>query len=110
MSTLGTFVRERRERLRAQDRRYSVRQVAERVGSIHHEAVFELFARRLPEGAAGITALHQLVGEHATDPAEVTVGIETDRGLWVQALVAASITPPSTRRVLRPRSPSPKAG
>lgn len=32
MSTLGTFLRERRESLRAQDRRYSVRKVAERVG------------------------------------------------------------------------------
>ncbi|HEX2209897.1 MAG TPA: helix-turn-helix transcriptional regulator [Longimicrobium sp.] len=32
MSTLGTFIRERRESLRAQDRRYSVRKVAERVG------------------------------------------------------------------------------
>jgi transcriptional regulator with XRE-family HTH domain len=32
MSTLGTFLRERRESLRADDRRYSVRQVAERIG------------------------------------------------------------------------------
>lgn len=32
MSTLGTFLRERREGLRADDRRYSVRQVADRVG------------------------------------------------------------------------------
>lgn len=32
MSTLGTFIRERRESLRERDRRYSVRQVAERVG------------------------------------------------------------------------------
>jgi transcriptional regulator with XRE-family HTH domain len=32
MSTLGTFLRERRESLRERDRRYSVRQVAERVG------------------------------------------------------------------------------
>jgi transcriptional regulator with XRE-family HTH domain len=32
MSTLGTFLRDRRESLRADDRRYSVRQVAERVG------------------------------------------------------------------------------
>jgi transcriptional regulator with XRE-family HTH domain len=32
MSSLGTFLRERRESLRADDRRYSVRQVAERVG------------------------------------------------------------------------------
>jgi transposase len=43
--------------------------------------------RRLPEGLAGIGQLHGLVGEHADDPAEV--GIETDRGLWVAALVAA---------------------
>lgn len=32
MTSLGTFLRERRESLRAHDRRYSVRQVAERVG------------------------------------------------------------------------------
>ena len=32
MTTLGNFLRERRESLRAEDRRYSVRQVAERVG------------------------------------------------------------------------------
>ena len=32
---------------------------------------------------------HQMVAEHASDPAEVVVGIETDRGLWVGALVAA---------------------
>jgi transcriptional regulator with XRE-family HTH domain len=32
MSTLSTFLRERREGLRANDRRYSVRQVAERIG------------------------------------------------------------------------------
>lgn len=32
MSSVGDFLRERRERLREQDRRYSVRKVAERVG------------------------------------------------------------------------------
>ncbi|MEZ4416133.1 MAG: helix-turn-helix transcriptional regulator [Gemmatimonadota bacterium] len=32
MATLGSFVRERREALREQDPRYSLRQVAERVG------------------------------------------------------------------------------
>jgi transcriptional regulator with XRE-family HTH domain len=32
MTTLGTFLRERRESLREEDRRYSVRQVADRVG------------------------------------------------------------------------------
>jgi len=49
----------------------------------------QLARRRLPEGLAGIRALHELVADHADDPVEVVVGIETDRGLWVQALVAA---------------------
>jgi Transposase/Transposase IS116/IS110/IS902 family len=46
---------------------------------------------RLPEGAAGMARLHQMIGEHLgrDDEAEVRVGIETDRGLWVTALVAA---------------------
>jgi hypothetical protein len=45
--------------------------------------------RRLPEGLAGIRAFHELVADHAEEPDEVVIGIETDRGLWVQALVAA---------------------
>jgi Transposase/Transposase IS116/IS110/IS902 family len=47
---------------------------------------------RLPEGAAGMARLHAMVGEQAGqdgDEPEVRVGIETDRGLWVMALVAA---------------------
>jgi transposase len=53
---------------------------------------------RLPEGAVGISRLHELIGrlaDAAADDAEdgeepvVAVGIETDRGPWVQALVAA---------------------
>ena len=48
-----------------------------------------LAARRLPEGMAGIRALHELIAAHCDDPAQVVVGIETDRGLWVTALVAA---------------------
>ena len=48
-----------------------------------------LARRRLPEGVAGIAAFHELVGEHVEDPAEVVIGIETDRGLWVAALVGA---------------------
>ncbi|WP_134772180.1 IS110 family transposase [Ornithinimicrobium flavum] len=61
-----------------------------------------LARRRLPEGLGGITRLHALVAEHAPeewadlDPAEaaaqVLVGIETDRGPWVGALVAAGYT------------------
>jgi transposase len=55
---------------------------------IHNEAGGRLSRKRLPEGIAGIAELHALVAEHANDPGEVVVGIETDRGLWVAALVA----------------------
>jgi transposase len=49
---------------------------------------------RLPEGVAGIARLHAMVGAQLGDDVEdtvglVKVGIETDRGLWVAALVAA---------------------
>jgi transposase len=44
---------------------------------------------RITEGLHGIGQLHALVGEHADDPAEVAVGIETDRGLLVSWLRAA---------------------
>jgi transposase len=48
-----------------------------------------LASRRLPEGLAGIGRLHALIAGHAEDPAQVVIGIETDRGLWVDALTAA---------------------
>jgi len=48
-----------------------------------------LASRRLPEGLAGISSLHDIVATHASDPDQVVIGIETDRGLWVNALVAA---------------------
>jgi transposase len=48
---------------------------------------------KLPEGIAGIDRLHALIGQHVgdedVDQVEVVVGIETDRGPWVQALLAA---------------------
>ena len=53
------------------------------------EAGKRLAARRLPEGLAGIRQLHELIAAHADEPDQVVVGIETDRGLWVAALVAA---------------------
>ena len=46
-------------------------------------------SRRLPEGLAGIGRLHDLIAEDVEDPAQVVIGIETDRGLWVDALTAA---------------------
>jgi transposase len=48
-----------------------------------------LASRRLPEGLDGIVGFHELMAGYVDDPAEVVIGIETDRGLWVQALVAA---------------------
>jgi transposase len=48
-----------------------------------------LAKRRVPEGLAGIAQLHALLAEHASAPGEVVIGIETDRGLWVAALLEA---------------------
>lgn len=48
-----------------------------------------LGSRRFPEGLEGMGGLHELVAGHVDEPGEVVVGIETDRGLWVGALVAA---------------------
>jgi Transposase len=55
------------------------------------EAGQVLARRRLPEGVAGIGQLHELIGRFvpADGDAEVQVGIETDRGPWVTALIAA---------------------
>jgi hypothetical protein len=50
-----------------------------------------LVRRRLPEGVAGLGELHALIADHLGDddePSDVLVGIETDRGAWVQALIA----------------------
>ena len=63
----------------------------------HHDVCLQdgagrvLAARRLPEGVAGIARLHELVAGHldGDDPGQVVLAIETDRGPWVRALVAA---------------------
>lgn len=54
---------------------------------------------RLPEGAAGVARLHAMIGEQLAGlfgenagEVEVMIGIETDRGPWVAALVAAGYT------------------
>lgn len=45
---------------------------------------------RLEEGVAGVARLHELVAQHNDgENSEVVVGIETDRGPWVLALIAA---------------------
>jgi hypothetical protein len=58
-----------------------------------------LAARRVPDGPGGIAALHALIArfvpqdwaelDPVTAATRVKVGIETDRGPWVAALVAA---------------------
>src|ERR1700756_4165634 len=56
------------------------------------EAGRVLAQARLPEGAAGLARLHAMIGARLgedTDEADVWVGIETDHGPWVAALVAA---------------------
>lgn len=64
----------------------------------HHDVELQdesgrrLARRRLPEGIAGFGQLHALLAEHLpadATPEQVVVGIETDRGPWVQALLAA---------------------
>ena len=60
-----------------------------------NEAGTVLARKRLPEGVAGMAQLHELTGRYLPDdPAdtEVIIGIETDRGPWVAALVAAGYT------------------
>ena len=59
------------------------------------EAGKVLAKKRLPEGAAGMSQLHALIGRHVPEDAndaEVVIGIETDRGPWVAALIAAGYT------------------
>jgi transposase len=51
-----------------------------------------LASGRLPEGIEGVTRFHELVADHVDDPADVVVATETDRGLFVGALVAAGYT------------------
>ncbi|HEX6876521.1 MAG TPA: IS110 family transposase [Nocardioidaceae bacterium] len=66
---------------------------------IQDESGRRIAKARLPEGVAGMARLHALIGEHLPDldagadgdpvASQVAVGIETDRGPWVRALVAA---------------------
>lgn len=56
------------------------------------EAGQRLARRRLSEGVEGMAGFHALVAEYLPEDGEVTdvvIGIETDRGPWVTALVAA---------------------
>ncbi len=59
---------------------------------IQDETGRRLAKARLPEGISGITKLHGLIGRFLPedgDAISVKIGIETDRGPWVAALVAS---------------------
>jgi transposase len=75
----------------------------------HHDVFVEddtggkLAAVRLPEGVEGVRRFHELVAAHVEEAGEVLVATETDRGLFVDALVAAgyeviAVNPLSTSR------------
>jgi hypothetical protein len=64
----------------------------------HHDVHVEdrdgrrLGGARLAEGIDGVARFHELVAPLVDDPADVVVATETDRGLFVGALVAAGYT------------------
>lgn len=75
----------------------------------HHDIHVEddqgqrLAKARLPEGVEGVARFHELIAGLVDDPADVVVATETDRGLFVGALVAAgyrvlAVNPMSTSR------------
>lgn len=44
---------------------------------------------RFDEGIEGMAGFHALLGGFVSEPGDVVIGVETDRGLWVEALIAA---------------------
>ena len=64
----------------------------------HHDVYVEdaqgkrLAKGRLPEGVEGVARFHELVAPFAEEPSDVVVATETDRGLFIGALVAAGYT------------------
>jgi hypothetical protein len=75
----------------------------------HHDIHIEddqggrLAKARLAEGVEGVARFHELLAAFVDDPGEVTIATETDRGLFVGALVASgyrvlAVNPLSTSR------------
>lgn len=56
---------------------------------IQDETGRRLAKGRFAEGVEGLAQVHALIAEHAEEPGDVAVGIETDRGPWVASLVGA---------------------
>jgi hypothetical protein len=61
----------------------------------HHDVYFQdeqghrLAGGRLAKGVEGLTRFHKLAAVHADEPGEVVIGIETGRGLFASAPIAA---------------------
>jgi transposase len=75
----------------------------------HHDVHIEddtgrrLSSTRLADGVEGVARFHELVDAHSDEPADVVIATETDRGLFIGALVAAgylvlAVNPTSTSR------------
>ena len=64
----------------------------------HHDVFIEddsgrkLGGCRLLDGVEGVARFHEMVAGYVDDPADVVIASETDRGLFVNALVAAGYT------------------
>ena len=54
-----------------------------------NDAGRRLVSVRVPDGVEGVGRVHALVREHVGESDEVVVGTETERGLFVAAMVAA---------------------
>ena len=64
----------------------------------HHDVYVEdadgkrLAKARLPEGVEGVARFHELVASMVEEPSQVVIATETDRGLFIGALVATGYT------------------
>lgn len=64
----------------------------------HHDVFIEddtgckLAGGRLADGVEGIARFHEMLADHVDDPTDVVIATETDRGLFINTLVAAGYT------------------
>ncbi len=75
----------------------------------HHDVFIEdregrrIGGGRVPDGVEGVARFHEMVADLVDDPSEVVIATETDRGLFVAALIATgysviAVNPMSTAR------------
>ena len=59
---------------------------------VEDESGGRLTGGRVPDGIVGVARFHEMLAGLVDDPVEVVIATETDRGLFVGALVAAGYT------------------